>query len=86
MIEDGIALESWGPTQFGWKEESNPLTMSPSKLLNDRNLICLRKREENGVSTPHILSMRSYAHTQSKHAKRDFFFISKHAFIPLLGD
>ena len=25
--------------------------------------------QENGVSTPHVLSIRSYAHTQSKHAK-----------------
>ena len=28
------------------------------------------KREENGVSTPHILSMRLYAHTKAKHAKK----------------
>lgn len=27
------------------------------------------KREENGVSTPHVLSIRPYAHTQAKHAK-----------------
>ena len=40
-------------------------------------------REENGVSTPHVRSMRSYAHTQEKHAKRDF--LSKHAILPLLG-
>ena len=31
------------------------------------------KREENGVSTPHLLSMRSYAHTQTKYNKKDFF-------------
>ena len=29
----------------------------------------LGKREENVVSTPHVLSMRPYAHTMSKHAK-----------------
>ena len=39
------------------------------------------KREENGVSTPHVLSMGSYAHTQAKHAKKDF--LSKHAILPL---
>ena len=33
------------------------------------------KREENGVSTPHIKSKRSYAHTQAKHAKRNFYQI-----------
>ena len=40
-------------------------------------------REENGVSTPHVLSMRSCAHTQAKHAKKDF--ISKHTILPLQG-
>ena len=40
-------------------------------------------REENGVSTPHILSMRSYAHAQAKLARRDF--LSKHVILPLLG-
>ena len=39
-------------------------------------------REGNGVSTPHVLSIRSYAHTQAKHAKRDFFVL-KHAILPL---
>ena len=39
------------------------------------------KREENGVSTPYVLSMSSFAHTQGKHAKRDF--LSKHAKLPL---
>ena len=37
-------------------------------------------REENIVSTPHILSMRSYADTQAKHDKRDF--LSKHDILP----
>ena len=41
------------------------------------------KIEENGVSTPHVLSMGSYAHTQAKHAKKDF--LSKHAKLPLYG-
>ena len=45
--------------------------MSPSKLFNERNLKCLGKREENGVSTPHVLSMRSYAHIQAKYAKTE---------------
>ena len=31
------------------------------------------KMEENGVSTEHILNMRSYAHTQEKHEKKNFF-------------
>ena len=29
------------------------------------------KREENGVSTPYVLSMRPYAHIIAKHAKKD---------------
>ena len=41
----------------------------------------LGKREENGVSTPHVLSIGSYAHTQVEHAKRDF--LSKHGILPL---
>ena len=40
-----------------------------------------RTREENGISTPHVLSMRSYAHTQEKHDKRDI--LVKHAILPL---
>ena len=28
------------------------------------------KREENGVSTSHVLSMRPYAHIKAKHAKK----------------
>ena len=36
-----------------------------------------RTMEENGVITPHILSMRSHSHTQAKHAKKDFLL--KHA-------
>ena len=39
-------------------------------------------REENGVITPHVLSMRSYAHTQAKYAKMGL--LSKHAILPLL--
>ena len=45
------------------------------------------KREGNGlvlqkwVSTPHILSMRSYVHTPAKHAKKEF--LSKHAKLTL---
>ena len=35
------------------------------------------KREENGVSTPNVLTMVFYAHTQAKHAKKDF--LSKYA-------
>ena len=31
------------------------------------------KREENGVSTPYILSIRSYVHTQAKHATKGLF-------------
>ena len=38
-------------------------------------------REENGVINPLLLTMRAYAHTQAKHAKRDF--LSKHAILPL---
>ena len=32
--------------------------------------IMFRKREENGVSSPHVLSMRPYAHIQAKHVKK----------------
>ena len=37
-------------------------------------------KEENGVRTPHVQSMRSYAHTLEKHAKMTF--LSKHAKLP----
>ena len=40
------------------------------------------KREENGVSTSHVLSMRLYAHIQEKHDKRDFLVKTCH-FAPL---
>ena len=40
-------------------------------------------REENGVSTPHVISMRSYARTQEKHAKKDFY--QSMLFYPFLG-
>ena len=43
----------------------------------------LGTRKKNGVSTPHLLSMRSYAHTQVKHAKKGL--LSKHAILPLFG-
>ena len=32
-------------------------------------------REENGFSTPHVLSMRSYAHVQEKKQKETFYQI-----------
>ena len=32
------------------------------------------KKEENGVSTPHVLSMGPYAYTQAKHDKNNFFY------------
>ena len=38
-------------------------------------------REENEISTPYALSMRSYAHTQAKHAKIEFLL--NHAILPL---
>ena len=41
------------------------------------------KREENGVSTQPILSMRFCAYIEEKHAKRDK--ISKHAIFTPLG-
>ena len=43
------------------------------KEFNDRNLNCLKEGEENGIGTPHVLSMRYYAHIQAKHPKEDFF-------------
>ena len=36
------------------------------------------KREENGVSTSHVLCMRSYAHTKAKHATRIFLVKTCH--------
>ena len=39
--------------------------------------------EENGVSTPHVVSMTSYAHRQAKHDKRDL--LSKHVILQLSG-
>ena len=39
--------------------------------------------KKNRVSTPHILSMRSYAHTQGKYAKKGL--LSKHVIVPLFG-
>ena len=30
-------------------------------------------RQENGVSAPHLLSMRSYPHSKAKHAKEGLF-------------
>ena len=39
------------------------------KLFNDWKLKCLGKREENGVSTQHVISVISYAHIQEKYAK-----------------
>ena len=30
------------------------------------------EKEENGVSTPHVLSMRPYAHIRTKHAKKGY--------------
>ena len=42
------------------------------QTLQQPQLKIIGKGEENGVSNPHVLSMRSYAHTQAKHAKKDF--------------
>ena len=36
------------------------------------------KREENGVSTPHVLSIRPYAHIKAKHAKKDHLLKTYH--------
>ena len=33
-------------------------------------------REEYGVNTPHVLSMRSYAHREAKYAKNMLFYPS----------
>ena len=56
--------------------------MSPTKLFNDRNPKCLEKEEENGVSTPHVLSMRPYAHVLAKHTKKGLLVKTCH-FTPL---
>ena len=40
------------------------------------------KKEENGVSTTHVLSMRSYAHKKAKHSKEGPFFIKTCYFTP----
>ena len=36
------------------------------------------KREENGVNTPHVLSMGFYAHIQAKYTKRELLVKSCH--------
>ena len=36
------------------------------------------KREENGVSTPYVLSMRPYAHILSKHAMKGLLVETRH--------
>ena len=41
------------------------------------------KREENGVSTPHLLSMRPYAHIHEKHANKEM--LGKTCHFTLLG-
>ena len=35
------------------------------------------KKEENGVITAHVLTMRPYAHIQAKHAKNKYIFQSQ---------
>ena len=40
-------------------------------------------REENGISIPHVLSMRFYTDTQAKYAKK--VLLSKHSILPLFG-
>ena len=60
------------------------------QAFNDISFQCLQRsepkmfetREENGVSSPHVLRMISYAHTQGNHAKRDFLVKTCH-FTPL---
>ena len=42
------------------------------KTLQSPNPKIFGKREENELSTLHVLSMRTYAHTQAKHDKREF--------------
>ena len=51
------------------KEKSKPSTMKPSKTIQRPEPKCLGKSEENGVSIPPVLSMRSYAHIRANYAK-----------------
>ena len=53
------------------------------KTLQRIELKMFGTREENGVSTPHVLSMRSYARTQAKHAKEGLFI--KTCYFTLFG-
>ena len=36
------------------------------------------KKDENGVSTPHVLSIRPYAHITPKHVKKGYLVKSCH--------
>ena len=38
------------------------------------------EQKENGVSTPHVLKLRPYAHIKAKHAKKNFK--STHVILP----
>ena len=84
FVTQMVALPSEVEDLLHLDERKNPKTskMSPSKLFNDRNLKCLGKGEENGVSTPYLLSLRPYAHIQAKHAKKGLLVKTCH-FTPL---
>ena len=43
--------------------------MSPTQIHRPERKM-FGKREENGVSTQHVLRMRPYTHTQAKHAQK----------------
>ena len=51
------------------------------KILQRAEPKMIGTRKENGVSNAYVLSMRSYAHTQAKYAKKDF--LSKYVKLPL---
>ena len=63
------------------KERTQAFNNFAFQILQQPKSKMFGKREENGVSTPHVLCMRSYAHAQGKHAKKDF--LSKYAKLPL---
>ena len=62
------------------KGRMKPFKNFAFQTLQGSKLKMFVKREENRVSTSHVLSMRPYAHIQAKHAKKGI--LVKHAIFP----
>ena len=57
---------------------SRPSTQSPRTKPQRPEPKVFGKMGENGVSTPHVLSMKLYAHITIKHAKQGHLLTSCH--------